>query len=722
MSFSLQMKSKINAIEALQSLESPQQSPENTRYLEERVQYLEEAYRFTLDALEMAASLGDFQPSISNLQDMPAILGETKARIRRLMALQAVAFFLVEEDTHDFLLTEADPADYSSRLKNEVDFLIEDGTFAWALRENRPVIVSSRNHEMQLVLHVMASNSRIRGMFVGLLEKDKSDIHDISLSLLSIILLNSANAIESLELYRMIGKINDNLRKKENYKNLFEAAPDGVEVLDARGNIVDCNETQLRLLGYKYEGLVGHHTTDFYWGPSKPLFHQNFIILKRDGYVESEIDLVSGAGSLIPVWRKEKAIFDENNSFVGSVVYNRDISRPRQLEQEKKNLEVQLQRAQKMEALGTLAGGVAHDLNNVLGGIVSYPELILMQIPEDSPLRKPMLTMKKSGEKAAAIVQDLLTLGRRGVAVSEVVNLNQIIEEYLNTPEFQTLKTYHPHVQFETHFEKNLMNISGSPIHLSKTVMNLVSNAAEAMTSGGSVVMTTGAIYLDRPIRGYDRVDEGDYVVFAITDTGIGISVEDLDRIFEPFYTKKVMGRSGTGLGMAVVWGTVKDHNGYIDVQSTEGKGTTFRLYFRVTRETLAKGEGSRPIDAYRGRGETILIVDDIEEQRELAAQMLETLGYSVTTMASGEEAVEHMESRSVELLVLDMVMDSGIDGLETYKRILRAHPTQKAIIVSGFSETHRVKEAQRLGAGQYIKKPYTLEKIGVAVRKELDK
>jgi nitrogen-specific signal transduction histidine kinase/ActR/RegA family two-component response regulator len=387
---------------------------------------------------------------------------------------------------------------------------------------------------------------------------------------------------------------------------------------------------------------------------------------------------------------------------------------------EQQRLEAQLVRAQKMEALGTLAGGVAHDLNNILSGIVSYPELILMDLPEDSPLRKRILTIKKSGERAAAIVQDLLTLARRGVAVSEVTNLNQVINAYLNSPECDKLKEFHPGLSIETDLESNLLNIMGSAVHLSKTVMNLVSNAAEAMNDGGTVWISTTNQYIDKPVKGYDDVKEGDYVTLAVTDSGVGISSKDVKKIFEPFYTKKAMGRSGTGLGMTVVWGTVKDHGGYIDVRSAEGRGTTFTLYFPVTRKEMTGKDEALPMEAYMGRGETILLVDDVEGQREIGSDFLKTLGYSVTSVSSGEEAIDYLKNQSVDLLVLDMIMDPGIDGLETYRRILKFHPGQKAIIASGFSETDRVKEAQSLGAGQYIKKPYTLEKIGIAVKTEL--
>ena len=175
-------------------------------------------------------------------------------------------------------------------------------------------------------------------------------------------------------------------------------------------------------------------------------------------------------------------------------------------------------------------------------------------------------------------------------------------------------------------------------------------------------------------------------------------------------------------MGMAVVWGTVKDHNGYIHVKSTEGKGTTFTLYFPVTREKLPEADSHFAIESYSGNGESILVIDDVEEQRNIASSMLEELGYSIVSVSSGEEAVEYLRTNTADLLVLDMIMDPGMDGLDTYKKILEIDPSQKAIIASGFSETGRVKEVQGLGAGAYIKKPFVLEKIGIAVKKELEK
>ena len=399
-----------------------------------------------------------------------------------------------------------------------------------------------------------------------------------------------------------------------------------------------------------------------------------------------------------------------------------EIAERKKAESERHRLASQLQRAEKMEAIGTLAGGVAHDLNNILSGIVSYPELLLLDLPKDSSLKNPILKIQESGQKAASIVQDLLTLARRGVARTEVMNVNHIILDYLKSPEHEKLESLHTEIQVETDLESDLLNIVGSPIHLFKTIMNLVTNAAESMPYGGMILMRTENRYIDTPITGYDDVEEGDYAVLSVSDTGLGISPDSLPRIFEPFYTKKVMGRSGTGLGLAVVWGTVKDHKGYIDVRSAEGKGSKLTLYFPVTREGLTTDKIQSSIEDYMGSKESILIVDDVKGQREIACSILKKLGYCVTSVSNGEEAIAYMKENSADLVVLDMIMEPGIDGLETYKRILKLHPRQKAIIASGFSETERVKEAQKLGAGEYIKKPYTIEKIGLAVRSELIK
>jgi signal transduction histidine kinase/ActR/RegA family two-component response regulator len=385
------------------------------------------------------------------------------------------------------------------------------------------------------------------------------------------------------------------------------------------------------------------------------------------------------------------------------------------------NLEARLQRARKMEAIGTLAGGVAHDLNNILSAIVTYPDLILMQLPQDSPMARSLTTIRESGLKAGAIVQDLLTLARRGVTARQVLDLVRLIEDQIASPEFQRLMDDHPQVRLEVDLPRGLPAVEGSKVHIAKAVMNLAANAVEAIEAGGCLKIAVKAVRCKAPVGGYEKIPPGDYVVLSVEDDGMGIEPQALDRIFEPFYTTKTMGRSGTGLGMAVVWGTVKDHGGFIDIQSQTGEGTCFDLYLPATRKAQRAENKPLPVAAYLGRGERVLVVDDVDEQREIAAQILSALGYQVAAVSSGEAAVIHLETHPVDLILIDMLMPPGIDGLETYRRIVQQHPGQKALIVSGFSHSERVRQAQRLGAGRFIQKPYRLEILGRAVRRELD-
>ncbi len=505
------------------------------------------------------------------------------------------------------------------------------------------------------------------------------------------------------------------LRNSEAFlDDIIESIQDGISVL-AKDLTIRHTNSVMEQWYQENQPLTGKKCYACYHNQSHPCKPCPTLQCMQSGKTEKEV--VEGLPGSAVEWLE---VFSfplrdrESGEITGAVEFVRDITIPQRLER-------QLARAQKMEAIGRLVGGVAHDLNNILSGLVSYPELLLMDMPADSSIKAPIETIQKSGKKAAAIVEDMLTLARRGVAVNEVVNLNDIITCFFDSLECRNIKKYHPKVVFEVDLQPDLFNIVGSPVHLSKTIMNLVSNAAEAIMDSGSVHLTTRHLYIDRPLSRYEEIPEGEYVVLSVDDSGSGISSEDIDKIFEPFYTKKSMGRSGTGLGMAVVWGTVKDFNGFIDVNSFSNTGTRIDLYFPVTRREVSQKEKATPIENYMG-SEKVLVVDDIEEQRNIASAMLKKIGYSVATVSSGEESLKYLANHQADILILDMVMAPGMDGLETYREIIKIHPNQKAIIASGYSETDRVKEAQGLGAGQYIKKPYTMENLGMSVRMELDK
>jgi len=298
----------------------------------------------------------------------------------------------------------------------------------------------------------------------------------------------------------------------------------------------------------------------------------------------------------------------------------------------------------------------------------------------------------------------------------EVVNLNAIVSEFLESPELEKIRSFHPKVTIKNSLANDLLNVKGGAVHLAKVAMNLIVNAAEAMPDGGTIFIETRNQYFDQATLAYDQIEEGEYIIMEVADEGFGISEEDQEKIFEPFYSKKKLGRSGTGLGMSVIWGTVKDHNGYIDLKSEMGKGTSISIILPASRETIEGRTDGPDIDVYKGNGEQVLVVDDLEDQRVIASQIIESLGYEVASCSSGWEALTYLKSKKADLVILDMIMQDDMDGLDTFIEIRKLNPLQKAIIASGFSETHRVHKMQELGAGEYLRKPYTIAQLGRAV------
>ncbi len=509
----------------------------------------------------------------------------------------------------------------------------------------------------------------------------------------------------------------ETLRDQHNLLDkLLQKLPLGVAVWDKHKNILHLNKCFVEITGYDKADMQ-HLDKWSYLAYPDPIYRQHvqqhwkkhtstdqiceYKVVCKDGSVK---DIEFRVTSL-PDYRAINTLTDvtERNRNERALIESREIRA----------------RSRKMESLGLLAGGVAHDLNNILSGVVSYPELILMELSHDDKLRKPIEVMYKSGQRATAIVQDLLTVAR-GVAIAkESINVNAVVQDYLQSPDFHSLQQYHKDVRVEVDLEEDLLPIEGSLVHVRKILMNLISNGCEAIEKSGQVLISTANTYVDTLFRGYDDVEEGEYVVLSVVDQGGGISEDDLKRIFEPFYSKKVMGRSGTGLGLAVVWNVVQDHNGYINVISTD-QGTTFSVYLPITRQLVKKHEDAIAISEISGEGQTILVIDDTESQRFITTSILNKLGYKTESVASGEEAVSFLKNRPMDLIVLDMIMDPGKNGRQTYEDILRFKPNQKAVIVSGFAETEEVKKTVMMGAHCYLKKPLKIQDLGVAVRKAL--
>ena len=507
-------------------------------------------------------------------------------------------------------------------------------------------------------------------------------------------------------------------KAKKEWERTFDAVPDMIAIINDRHEIVRANKAMAAKLGMSVQQLVHTKYYRSVHGSDSPPSYCPHTRLLEDRQPHSVEVFDEGLNCHLDI--TVSPIHDGDGQFFGSVHVARDVTAQKKAEEEKAASEARLRKAEKMEAIGLMAGGVAHDLNNILSGIVSYPELLLMKLDKDSELRQLIEAIQESGKRAAAVVSDLLTVARGVAAARETANLNTLIGEYLDSPECRKLRSLHPNVTCSMELEPELLNISCSPVHIMKCLMNLVTNGAEAILSGeGCITISTRKQYVEKAIVGNELMERGEYVVLSVSDTGSGIPEKDVNRIFEPFYSKKVMGRSGTGLGLAVVWNTVEDHGGGITVDSSD-KGTTFELYFPATREDLAVQPESISLDELKGNHEKILVVDDEPQQRDVATQMLTSLNYHTHSVGSGEEAVAYLQENSVDLVILDMIMDPGMNGRHTYEHITKLYPGQKAIIVSGFSINEEVKKAQKLGAGQFVRKPYTMNQLGAAVMQNL--
>jgi len=518
---------------------------------------------------------------------------------------------------------------------------------------------------------------------------------------------------------KLENEILEHNRLEEEFERIFNFSPDLIGSGNLEGYFTKISSSFKEILGYNEEEFLKEPFIFFVHDEDVEKTKEAIaeaVKGKRDIYIENRYKCKDDSYKWIE-W-KVLAIAKENKF----IAVGRDITERKEAEKQRLELQRRLNRSKKMEALGLLAGGVAHDLNNILSGIVGYPDLLLMDENINQEVKKSLEIIKQSGQRAAAVVEDLLTVSR-GITISrKVLNLNHIIQEYISSPEYAHLTARHSNVTMKIRLDSDLLNMNGSGVHIKNAFVNLVMNAFESINSdAGTVTISTRNQYVDKPIEGYDEINVGEYAVLTITDSGGGISEKDIDRIFEPFYTKKEMGRSGTGLGLTIVWNTIQDHDGYLEVKSDQN-GITFELYYPITRKKISEEKKQVPFKDYAGNGEKILVIDDIGSQRKIACSMLEELGYRADAVSSGEKALEYVKEHSVDLLLIDMVMDPGINGRETYERIVKIFPGQKAIIASGYSETDEVKKAMEMGVGNYIKKPYTLEKIGVAIRGELMK
>jgi two-component system cell cycle sensor histidine kinase/response regulator CckA len=500
---------------------------------------------------------------------------------------------------------------------------------------------------------------------------------------------------------------------EERFRILAEAAWEGIAIHE-KGEIIEVNSPFMKMFGYTREdissGLHLHHLFDSAESGLMDSAVQN---------KNSKPQRTSGRhrnGTLFPVETKLCSLI--HNGSKRGVLVVRDLTEREKFDREKIELQKKLAVANKLNALGLMAGSVAHDLNNILTGIVSYPDLLLSQMNQSDPYYKQINKIKAAGKRAADVVSDLVSLTRGRVQQKDVANINDLISSYLGSLEHTERLSAYPGITLESDLQKDLFNSCCSPTHIHKLLLNLTGNALEAIAQDGKVRISTENCRFSHPLHPNGNALNGSkYIKLVVEDNGPGIPDEDTEKIFDPFYTRKKVGQSGTGLGLSVVWNIVQDHDGWIEVKDN-GPGARFEVYLPAALGDQCPVEPVISLEDKRGRGERILIVDDQEEQNEILENGLTSLGYTTYSVTSGEEAIDFLENRPVDLILMDMIMGEGLNGRETLEIIQQKFKNQKAIVISGYAKREEIEKTRALGISCFLEKPVTLAEINHAIHK----
>lgn len=500
------------------------------------------------------------------------------------------------------------------------------------------------------------------------------------------------------------------------FRVLFEHAPDAIVVYDvARKVFVDANANAERLFGCGRAELLASGPERFYSSTQPdglPLAESMENMIRRTLAGESlmferAVHNAEGKDFLCEV-RLARLPFTDRTLILGSYI---DIT-------ERKKLEEQLRQSQKMESVGRLAGGIAHDFNNLLTVVTGYSELMLGRLGDDSPLRKDTEEIKRAGERAASLTQQLLAFSRRQVLQPKVLDLNEVVSRM----EKMLRRLIGENVELRTNPGAELWSVKADPGQIEQVMVNLVVNARDAMPGGGKLVIETGNVVLDEEYsRGHLPTQPGPYVMLAISDTGVGMDEETKSRIFEPFFTTKESGK-GTGLGLSTVYGIVKQSGGYIWVYSEPGKGSTFKVYFPRTEDRAEDPHKAiSPVEDLRGEN-TVLVVEDEESIRKFACAVLGGYGYPVLPAHDGEDAlrVAGEYEGEISLLLTDVVMPK-MGGRELYDRIREQRPAIKILFMSGYTDDAIVHHGVLDSGTAFLQKPFSPISLARKVKEVLE-
>lgn len=498
-------------------------------------------------------------------------------------------------------------------------------------------------------------------------------------------------------------------QSEERYRTLFEQSRDAVYMTGPDGRLTEVNQAFLSLFGFTREEAANMDISAIYDDPAGRLRFQEEI--DKKGAVDNyEIQFVRKDRVKMDCLLTATPRLDADGTILGYQGIVRDVT-------ERRRLENQLVQSQKMEAVGTLAGGVAHDFNNILQVVLGYSELLIGDEGLTHRYRADLQKIYEAANRGADLVQRLLTFSRKTETNPQPLNLNRRIRELRKMLE----RTIPKMIDIQIFPADDLASINADPTQVDQVLMNLAVNARDAMTDGGTLIIETANVNLNEEYaRAHADVNPGSYVLLAVTDTGSGMDKETLERIFEPFYTTKETGK-GTGLGLAVVLGIVQQHRGHIKCYSEPGKGTTFKIYFPA----LVSDENSEEMTSRampQGGSETILLVDDEEMIRGLCSRILTIAGYTVIAASNGKEALKLYQERSAEiaLVILDLIMPE-MSGKECLEGLLRLDASVKVVIASGYSANGPTADALAAGAKGFVNKPYDIRQVLAVVRETLD-